>query len=349
MKTDIKKLDHSEVEIEVTVPTENFMLTWNPALKKLGANTTIPGFRPGMAPNKILIDKIGEDKILLEMADQTIRSTYAKIIIDNKLDVIGAPSITLMKLAKDNPLEFKITTAIMPTISLPDYKKIAGEISPAYLIETEVTAEEIDQVIKEIQTRQQSSIKKDSQAKDEKLPELTDDYVKILGKFESVEDFKNKVTANIKAEKEHKSREKRRLAIIEEIGKAAKPDLPPILIEHETEKMLDEMRHQIEDMGMKFNDYLNHLKKSETELKAAWQDDAKKRVVFGLIIHAISEDKKLIPNTEEIDAQAEILKTQFQDSEKIDISRLRSYIKNVLTNQKVMDFLDPIADKSKKD
>ena len=102
-------------------------------------------------------------------------------------------------------------------------------------------------------------------------------------------------------------------------------------------------------MGMKFNDYLNHLKKSETELKAAWQDDAKKRVVFGLIIHAISEDKKLIPTIEEIDAQAEILKTQFQDSEKIDISRLRSYIKNVLTNQKVMDFLDPIESKSKKD
>ncbi|HEY4483775.1 MAG TPA: trigger factor [Candidatus Paceibacterota bacterium] len=349
MKTDIKKLEHSEVEITVTVPAEDFMLTWNPAVKKLGETTTIPGFRPGMAPNKILIDKIGEDKILLEMADQTIRDTYAKIIIDNKLDAIGAPSITLMKLAKDNPLEFKITTAIMPAISLPDYKKIAGEISPSYPIETEVTTEEIDQVIKEIQTRQQASLGQVSENKDEALPELTDDYVKTLGKFESVADFKNKITDNIKAEKEHKSREKRRLAIIEKIGDEAKPDLPPVLIEHETEKMLDEMRHQIEQMGMKFNDYLNHLKKSEAELKAAWQDDAKKRVVFGLIIHAISEDKKLIPTTEEIDAQAEILKTQFQDSEKIDISRLRSYIKNVLTNQKVMDFLDPIESKSKKD
>ena len=325
MKTDIKKLEHSEVEITVTVPAEDFMLTWNPAVKKLGETTTIPGFRPGMAPNKILIDKIGEDKILLEMADQTIRDTYAKIIIDNKLD------------------------AIMPAISLPDYKKIAGEISPSYPIETEVTTEEIDQVIKEIQTRQQASLGQVSENKDEALPELTDDYVKTLGKFESVADFKNKITDNIKAEKEHKSREKRRLAIIEKIGDEAKPDLPPVLIEHETEKMLDEMRHQIEQMGMKFNDYLNHLKKSEAELKAAWQDDAKKRVVFGLIIHAISEDKKLIPTTEEIDAQAEILKTQFQDSEKIDISRLRSYIKNVLTNQKVMDFLDPIESKSKKD
>lgn len=349
MKTDIKKLEHSEVEITVTVPTEDFMLTWNPAIKKLGETTTIPGFRPGMAPNKILIDKIGEDKILLEMADQTIRDTYAKIITDNKLDAIGAPSITLMKLAKDNPLEFKIITAIMPTISLPDYKKIAKEISPSYPIETEVTTEEIDQVIKEIQTRQQASLGQASENKDETLPELTDDYVKTLGKFESVTDFKNKITDNIKAEKEHKSREKRRLAIIEKIGDESKPDLPPVLIEHETEKMLDEMRHQIEQMGMKFNDYLNHLKKSETELKAAWQDDAKKRVVFGLIIHAISEDKKLIPTIEEIDAQAEILKTQFQDSEKIDISRLRSYIKNVLTNQKVMDFLDPIESKSKKD
>ena len=46
-----------------------------------------------------------------------------------KLDVIGRPEITITKIAKGNPLGFKIKTALAPKLTLPDYRTIAREIN----------------------------------------------------------------------------------------------------------------------------------------------------------------------------------------------------------------------------
>ncbi len=343
MKVDIKKLPQSELEIEVSVPTEAFMTSWSQALKTLSQKTKIDGFRPGMAPEKVLIDKVGEDNILIEMADTTIKKVYPEVIKDKKIDAIGAPEVVLTKLAKNNPLEFKIKTAVMPEVKLPDYKKIAEATDKKHPLDTEVTKEEVEKVITEILTqKQKASSDKNPADETTPLPELTDEMVKTFGPFESVADFKTKIKTNIQAEKEHKAREKKRLAIVEAIGEAAKFELPPVLIEHETSKMLGEMKHQIEQMGMKFDDYLTHLKKTEVELKEAWQGEAKKRVVFGLVVHTLAEAEKIKPSSEEVTKYAEMLKSQMgKEAEKVDEARLQSYVVNVLTNEKVMDLLDP--------
>lgn len=343
MQVDIKKLPQSEIEIQVSIPVEYFMTSWSQALKTLSQKTKIDGFRPGMAPEKVLIDKVGEDNILIEMADTTIKKVYPEVIKDNNIDAIGAPEVVLTKLAKDNPLEFKIKTAVMPEVKLPDYKKIAEATGKNHPLDEAVTEEDVEKVITEILTqRQKADSKKDLADKTTSLPELTDDMVKTFGPFKSVADFKTKIKTNLTVEKEHKAREKKRLAIVEAIGKEAKFDLPPVLIEHETSKMLGEMKHQIEQMGMKFDDYLTHLKKTEADLKEAWQDEAKKRVVFGLVVHTVAEAEKIKPNPEEITKYTEMLKSQMgKETEKVDESRLHSYVVNVLTNEKVMDLLDP--------
>ena len=53
---------------------------------------------------------------------------FAEILDKEKIDAIGRPEIGITKLAAGNPLEFKVTTAIAPTIdSLPDYKAVSAE------------------------------------------------------------------------------------------------------------------------------------------------------------------------------------------------------------------------------
>ena len=45
------------------------------------------------------------------------------MIENEKLDVISRPVVSITKLARKNPLGFKIKTAVLPVIKLPDYKK----------------------------------------------------------------------------------------------------------------------------------------------------------------------------------------------------------------------------------
>jgi len=67
--------------------------------------------------------------ILEEMAELALSKIYPEIIIKEKIDAIGRPEISITKLAKDNPLEFKIITSVLPEVKLGDYKKIAKEIN----------------------------------------------------------------------------------------------------------------------------------------------------------------------------------------------------------------------------
>src|SRR3989338_8574610 len=123
----VKKLPQSMVEITAAIPAEEFDATRSEALKRIGAEAELPGFRKGHVPEKVLIAKIGEAAILEEMAEIAIGKAYPSVIVNEKLDVLGRPQVRLTKIALGNPIEFVLTTAIFPEIGLPDYKKLAAK------------------------------------------------------------------------------------------------------------------------------------------------------------------------------------------------------------------------------
>ena len=128
MKVKINKLPKSEVEIEGELGEEIFETYFARALKKLGGGLEIPGFRKGKAPENILLANLSEMKILEEMATLALGDAYPKILEENKIEAIGRPEIAITKLARNNPLGFKIKTAVLPPVVLPDYKKIAKRV-----------------------------------------------------------------------------------------------------------------------------------------------------------------------------------------------------------------------------
>ena len=124
---EIKLLPGSEVEIISEVPAEEFESRREEAVKELSAGMEIKGFRPGKAPEKIILDAIGEEKILNKMALLVLEKEYSKIIFEKKIKAIGRPLITITKIASNNPFGFKIRTYVMPEVELPDYKGMKFE------------------------------------------------------------------------------------------------------------------------------------------------------------------------------------------------------------------------------
>lgn len=345
--TTINKLNDSEVEISGELETREFMAHWSPVLKKLGQNVAIDGFRKGAAPEKILVEKIGEERILMEMAEEVFAQIYPQLLTEHKIDAIGQPEVKITKLAKDNPLGFTIVTAIMPEVKLPDYKKIAQEIVAGAEKPAEVTDKEIAEVIEEIRKQRAMSMEenKDLGPEDKEkliLPEVTDDFVKALGKFESVADFKTKLKENLAEEKEFRAKEKTRLAIMEAIASKIEITIPKVLVENELNKMLHELKHETSRMGLKFDDYLIHLKKTEDEMKHGWKADAEKRVKLGLIINSIIDDAKLEVTKEELGHEVSHLMSHFGDQtpSETDMMRLHSYAENTILHKKVFSLLE---------
>lgn len=128
MRVEITKLPKSEVELKIEVPAGEWQEFFDGAAKELSKNLKIEGFRPGFAPTKLVEEKIGVAGILEEAAEHCVEKCYVRAILENNVEAIGQPEISVLKLAKGNPFEFKARVAVMPEVKLPDYKKIASGI-----------------------------------------------------------------------------------------------------------------------------------------------------------------------------------------------------------------------------
>ena len=206
MKIEIKNLENSEIEIVGEIPAEKFEKWRGKAVKDISSSAEIPGFRKGMAPENVIVQKFGEMAVLEEMAELALAASYSEILEKNNINAIGQPQVSITKIAKNSPLGFKLKTAIMPEISLPDYKKIAGEVSSTKE-EIVVTDEEVSKVIDGIRRQREG---KATGAKDETpLAPLTDEIAKSLGDFKGVDDLKTKIRENLAAEKEWRDKQKK--------------------------------------------------------------------------------------------------------------------------------------------
>jgi FKBP-type peptidyl-prolyl cis-trans isomerase (trigger factor) len=352
IKVEINKLPESMVAISGEISAENFESYRAEALSHIAKNIEIDGFRKGHVPANIVAEKVGETAILEEMAEMALAKTYPEILLENNIDALGRPEISITKMAKGNPLGFVIKTAVMPEVKLPDIKKVAKESKITEEI-SPVSDEEIEKTIIEIKKmRAHQDLHRNEEAnadsehshdhdhaelKEENLPELTDEYVKSLGAFENVEDFKNKLRENITKEKVDKAREKNRVAIIDAIIEKSEVEAPRAFVENELDKMMYRLKTDIENAGMDLEHYMTHIKKTDEDLRKEWEEDAIKRAKLELIMHKISVSENITPDADQIESETAKLIEYYKD---VNPERARAYVTQMLTNEKVLQFIE---------
>ncbi len=350
MKVDIKKLPKSEVEITGELDADVFEAYYSKALKKIGENVKLDGFRDGKVPESVLVSKVPEIAILEEMAQMALNEHYPKALEAEKIDAISRPEISITKLARNNPLGFKIKTAVLPAIKLPDYKKLAkkivADITDAEK-NTEVTDEDLENTIMDIRKARAPKINMkdvpdkaegaDGKLPEPELPEFTEEFVKGLGPFESIEDFKTKLRENLKVEKTNTLKEKTRIKIIEKIIDESEVELPDILVEVELDNILHKMESDITQMGLKFDDYLKHLNKTREDLRKEFRTDGEKKAKLALILNEIAKVEKIVASAEAVSNEVAHILEHYKEA---DPERARMHAENVLTNEMIFNMLE---------
>jgi len=331
---EIRLLPNSEVEIIGEISAEIFMSGKNMAVKEFSEKVEMDGFRKGKIPEDIMIKNLGMEVILEKMAVIALEKEYPKIISEHKIKAIGRPEITLTKLAENNPLGFKVTTSILPEITLPDYKKIARLIGG----QAQKVSTSDQEIEKTIENLRKSKAKKNEE---ESLPELSDEFAKSLGNFENMDALKNTIRLNLTAEKQAKEKERRRMEILEKAAEEIKQDMPKFLVEAEKDKMAEEMKRNITQIGLKWEDYLKHIKKTEEELKKDWEKDAIKRVKYGLILDQMAEQEKIEVPADELEKEtAAMIEYHKNMGQNLDKERVKHYLSGIMRNEKLFQMLE---------
>jgi FKBP-type peptidyl-prolyl cis-trans isomerase (trigger factor) len=325
-------LKEFEIEVSASVLEQAKLQT----LRKIAAQAELPGFRKGKAPEALVLKETGEMHVLQEAAEQIVNTIALSLLTEKKLKFIGSPSITLTALAPGNPLRFKVVITVAPEISLPDYKQLARDVNKREQKAPEVTEKELGEALEHIQKLLVSKEMAPG-SPDQKTFELNDESVKLLGKFESLNEFKEKLKQDMLKDKEIRAREKVRLEIVEAIVAHTKTEVPDMLVEHEVDAIESEFVHDVERMGQKMDTYLTKIKKTREDLRKEWRPNAQKRALFELVLPHIAKAEQVSIPSEEIEHETKHLLEHYKDADK---ESARFYVERSLIRQKVLQLLE---------
>lgn len=345
----IEHKEGSEVEITGEIPVEVVESYRTDTLKRLAKNADIDGFRKGNVPPEVLAARMGENELLQDIAQDVLAKAYPEIVIENKIDVIGRPAVSLTKLAPGNPIGFTFRSAVMPEVKLPDYKKIAEEHQKDKLDpkEFEATEEDLTNVVNDIRMREayakyradnpDDATKQPNDLEEKDWPEFSDEMSQKLGDFKNVDDFKTKIKENISKEKEYRAREQKRAGLADKLVAGAIIDIPEIFVESELEKMMQEFKTNVARMGLEMDMYLQKVDKTEHQLRGEWRPDAEKRAKLQLTLNEIAKKESITPNSEKVERDVQHILEHYQDA---DPDSARTYVESVMTNDLVFSFLE---------
>lgn len=179
-----------------------------------------------------------------------------------------------------------------------------------------------------------------------RIPELNEEFAKGIGDFATLDALKTNVQEGLVAEKNEKETQRIRGLMIAEIGAQARVEVPDALIILETDKMTAELKSGTAGLGMRWEDYLRQIQKSEADLRADWLEEALRRVRIALCLREIASGEHIDPGEEEITDRANRILQQFRTAREaersIDPAQLREYAKGILRNEKVFTFLENV-------
>lgn len=146
MNSVLEKKENNKAVFSIEISEDKFEKAIQKAYFKNRNRFSVPGFRKGKVPRKIIEMNYGEGIFYEEALNTLLPEAYDKAVEDLELEPVDTPEVDIEQLEKGKPIIIKIEVTIKPEVKLGDYKSIEIE-----KIEYNVTDEDVDKELKAIQ------------------------------------------------------------------------------------------------------------------------------------------------------------------------------------------------------
>ena len=175
------------------------------------------------------------------------------------------------------------------------------------------------------------------------LPKLDEEFAKKCGPFKNMDELREDIEKNLKAQNEHKLTEAYKDALVEELVKTSKVSAPEILISDQLRLVKDDISRNAAASGLTFEEYLKRNDLSESEWESQAHEVAEKRVKASLVLQVLANEEKITTSDEEVAAKIAELRDVYKKSpealKNLKDPRVKMDIKNRMTIEKTLDFL----------
>ena len=179
--------------------------------------------------------------------------------------------------------------------------------------------------------------------KKKELPTLDDEFAKDVSEFDTLDELKKDIKTKLEEQSAENQKMETEDAVIKEVCKNVKVDIPSGMIELEVEDMLKNIETRLSYQGLKLDQYLKIIGKTEDEIKKEYEPQAKEAITSRLMLEAVIKAEKIEATEDEIVAKMKEMAKNYgkaeDDEEFLNNKNVRKYIKSGIESEKALDFL----------
>jgi FKBP-type peptidyl-prolyl cis-trans isomerase (trigger factor) len=124
----VERKNDGTIVISLTIPWKTVEEGYKKAIAEYKKNLEIKGFRKGKAPDNLVIEEVGKQKLYTQTLQIILPDAYAAAVKSENLQPITNPKIEAKKIEEGSDWELSVTTAERPKFELGDYKKVVSDV-----------------------------------------------------------------------------------------------------------------------------------------------------------------------------------------------------------------------------
>ena len=140
MKSSVEALEGNQVKLYVEVEEAEFDAQIDKAFKLIAKEVSLPGFRPGKAPRKVLEAQVGIGPAREQALRDGVPEYLARAVRENDVDLIATPEVEITDGKDSGPVEFEAMCTIRPIVEVPGYDSLTIELPVLDVTEADLDA-----------------------------------------------------------------------------------------------------------------------------------------------------------------------------------------------------------------
>jgi trigger factor len=181
--------------------------------------------------------------------------------------------------------------------------------------------------------------------KEKELPELNEDFVKAMGNYKTLDDFKKDIKDKLEKQVEMVNKNNYEGKLLEKVTDICEVEVPKVLIEREMGYMMKSLEDDLKSKGLSIQDYYKSIKTDEEKVKKEYEIVAEKRIKQELVLDKISQVENLQVTEKEVKDKIKILANEMkQDPLKVEATFKKNNnidgLKESIKREKVINFLN---------
>ena len=204
-----------------------------------------------------------------------------------------------------------------------------------------------DYKIEELANKEFSFKVKVKEIKGKELPEINDEFAKELGN-EDLASFRNQIAEKLKARADERARLEFEEKVVDTVVGLSEVEYPPILVENEIDRLLDEETRSFTEGMRGLENYLKSINKTMDKHREELRSIADRRIVRSLVLEKVAEEDKVEVIASEIDDEVEKMVSdageQAEEVKKLfSLPQARKSVEQLLLSRKTVERLKQIA------